>query len=123
MKSNTFNQVILRGLNHFERSSFENIVEINLCHLTSNNSYSVNLLRNIFINGLFRYGVNAGHKVINLNFTAICSLNGFIYTVTADGKANAVNLSVLTCFYDLARTVADFHLNKAFYRVADFLCI
>ena len=83
----------------------------------------MNLLRNIFVDRLFCYRVNTGHKVIQLEFTAVCGCYSLIDTVTAYGKLNAVNLSVLTCLYNLTRAVADLHFDKSADRVADLLSI
>ena len=83
----------------------------------------MNLLRNIFVDRLFCYRVNTGHKVIQLEFTAVCGCYSLIDTVTADGKLNTVNLSVLTCLYNLTRAVAYLHFDKAADRVADLLSI
>ena len=83
----------------------------------------MNLLRNIFVDRLFCYRVNTGHKVIKLEFTAVCGSYSLIDSVTADGKLNAVNLSVLTCLYNLTRAVADLHFDKAADRVADLLSV
>ena len=123
MEGNALNQVILRRFDNPKITSFENIIEIDLCHLTGNNSYSVNLLRNIFVNRLFCHRVNTGHKVIKLEFTAVCSRNSLIDAVTADSKLNTVNLSVLTCLYNLTRAVAYLHFDKSADRVADLLSI
>ena len=83
----------------------------------------MNLLRHIFVDRLLRYRINTGHKVIQLEFTAVCGCYSLIDTVTADGKLNTVNLSVLTCLYNLTRAVADLHFDKAADRVADLLSI
>ena len=91
--------------------------------MPGNDSYSVNLLRNIFVDRLFRYRVNAEHKVIKLEFTAVSGCYRLIDSVTADSKLNAVNLAVLTCLDNLTRTVADLHFYKSADKVADFLNI
>ena len=119
VESYALNQIILRRFDNLKITSFENIIEVDLCHLTGNNGYSVNLLRNIFVDRLFCYRVNTGHKVIQLEFTAVCGCYCLIDTVTADSKLNAVNLSVLTCLYNLTRAVAYLHFDKA----ADLLSI
>ena len=100
MESYTLDQIILRRFDNLKITSLENIIEVDLCHLTGNNSNSVNLLRYIFVDRLFCYRVN-----------------------TADGKLNTVNLSVLTCLYNLTRAVAYLHFDKAADRVADLLSI
>ena len=123
VEGDALDQVILRRFDDLKISSLENIIEIDLGHLTGNNSYSVNLLRHIFVNRLLCYRVNTGHKVIKLELTAVCSRNSLIDAVTADSKLNAVNLSVLTCLYNLTRAVADLHFDKAADRVADLLSI
>ena len=83
----------------------------------------MNLLRHILVNRLLCDRVNTGHKVIKLELTAVCGCDCLIYTVTADSKLNAVNLSVLTCLYNLTRAIADLHFDKAADRVADLLSI
>ena len=83
----------------------------------------MNLLRDIFINGLFRYGIYAGHKIIKLKLTTVCCGNSLINSVACDSEFDTVNLSVLAGFYNLARTVADFHFYKAADRVADILTV
>ena len=122
-KCDTLNPIILRGFDNLKITSFENIIEVDFCHLTGNDSYSVNLLRNIFVDRLFRYRVNAGHKVIKLEFTAVSGCYRLIDSVTADSKLNAVNLAVLTCLDNLTRTVDNLHFYKSADRVADFLSI
>lgn len=123
MESYTLDQIILRRFDNLKITSLENIIEVDLCHLTGNNSNSVNLLRYIFVDRLFCYRVNTGHKVIQLEFAAVCGCYSLIDTVTADGKLNTVNLSVLTCLYNLTRAVAYLHFDKAADRVADLLSI
>ena len=123
MESNTLNKIILGGFDDLKITSLENIIEIDLGYLTGNNSYSVNLLRYIFVNRLLCYRVNTGHKVIKLELTAVCGCDSLINAVSADGKLNAVNLSILTCLYNLTRAVADLHFDKAADRVADLLSI
>ena len=123
VESYTLDQIILRRFDNLKITSLENIIEVDLCHLTGNNSNSVNLLRYIFVDRLFCYRVNTGHKVIQLEFAAVCGCDCLIDTVTADGKLNTVNLSVLTCLYNLTRAVADLHFDKSADRVADLLSI
>ena len=123
VESYTLDQIILRRFDNLKITSLENIIEVDLCHLTGNNSNSVNLLRYIFVDRLFCYRVNTGHKVIQLEFAAVCGCYSLIDTVTADGKLNTVNLSVLTCLYNLTRAVAYLHFDKAADRVADLLSI
>ena len=123
VESYTLDQIILRRFDNLKITSLENIIEVDLGHLTGNNSNSVNLLRYIFVDRLLCDRVNTGHKVIQLEFTAVCGCYSLIDTVTADGKLNAVNLSVLTCLYNLTRAVAYLHFDKAADRVADLLSI
>ena len=123
MEGNAFYKIVLGGFDYLKISSFENIIEIDLGHLTGNNSYSVNLLRYIFVNRLLCDRINTGHKVIKLELTAVCGCHCLIDAVTTDGKLNAVNLSVLTCLYNLTRAVADLHFDKSADRVADLLSV
>ena len=123
MEGNALYKIILRRFDNLKITSLENIIEVDLCHLTGNDSYSVNLLRHILVNRLLCDRVNTGHKVIKLELTAVCGCDCLIYTVTADSKLNAVNLSVLTCLYNLTRAVADLHFDKAADRVADLLSV
>ena len=83
----------------------------------------MNLLRHIFVDRLLRDCVNTGHKVIKLELTAVCSRYSLIDSVTADSKLNAVNLSVLTCLYNLTRAVANLHFDKTADRVAYLLSV
>ena len=123
VEGNALYKIILRRFDNLKITSLENIIEVDLCHLTGNDSYSVNLLRHILVNRLLCDRVNTGHKVIKLELTAVCGCDCLIYTVTADSKLNAVNLSVLTCLYNLTRAVADLHFDKAADRVADLLSV
>ena len=123
VESHTLYKIIFRGLDNLKITSFENVVEVYGCHLTGNNGYSVNFLRNIFINGLFRYGIYTGHKIIKLKLTAVFCGNSLINSIPCDSEFDTVNLSVLTGLYNLTRTVADFHFYKAFHRVTDILTV
>ena len=80
-------------------------------------------LRLVLIVCLLGYGIDTRHKVINLELTAIGCCNRLIDTVSGNREVDTINLAVLTGFYNLTRTIADFHLHITVDTVAYFLSI
>ena len=73
----------------------ELVAEIDGRHLTADNGYTANLLRNIFVIFAFGHGVNSGLEVAYLNHTAVCGFNGLIDAVALNAECDTIHLAVL----------------------------
>ena len=63
-------------------------------------------------------GINAGHQIIDANFTVSVGGNGLIDALAGDGEGN-VHTAVLAGLDDFGAAVADLQIQKGCDRVAD----
>ncbi len=110
---------ILGGLGHGQIATTEYIVEGNRCRLSGKHGDTVAFLGHILVIALLGDGINAGHQIIDANFTVPVGGNDLIDTLAGDGEGNAVHLAVLAGFDNFRTAIADLQLDKRPYRVAD----
>ena len=112
-------QPILGGLGHGKLAAAEHIVEGNRRRLPGKHGDTVAFLGHILVIALLGDGINAGHQIVDANFTVPVGGNGLIDALAGDGEGNAVHLAVLAGLDDFGAAVADLQLEKRSYRVAD----
>ena len=115
----TLIQPILGGLGHGKLAAAEYIVEGNRCRLSGKHGDTVAFLGHILVIALLGDGINAGHQIIDANFTVSVGGNSLIDALADNGKGNAVHLAVLAGFDNFSAAIADLQLDKRPYRVAD----
>ena len=115
----TLIQPILGGLGHGQIAAAEYIVEGNRRRLPGKHGNTVAFLGYILVITLLGDGINAGHQIIDANFTVSVGGNGLIDALAGDGEGNAVHLAVLAGLYDFGAAVTDLQIQKGCDRVAD----
>lgn len=119
MELHTLVQSVLGGLGHGQITAAEHIVEGNRRRLSGKHGNTVAFLGYILVIALLGDGINAGHQIIDANFTVSVGGNGLIDALAGDGEGNAVHPAVLAGLDDFGATVADLQLDKCPYGVAD----
>ena len=112
-------QPILGGLGHGKLAAAEHIVEGNRRRLPGKHGDTVAFLGHILVIALLGDGINAGHQIVDVNFTVSVGGNGLIDALAGDGEGNAVHPAVLAGLDDFSAAIADLQLEKRSYRVAD----
>ena len=112
-------QPILGGLGHGKLAAAEHIVEGNRRRLSGEHGNAVAFLGHILVIALLGDGINAGHQIVDANFTVPVGGNGLIDALAGDGEGNAVHPAVLAGLDDFSAAIADLQLDKRFYGVAD----
>ena len=112
-------QSVLGGLGHGQIAAAEYIVEGNRRRLSGEHGNTVAFLGHILVIALLGDGINAGHQIVDVNFTVSVGGNGLIDALAGDGEGNAVHPAVLAGLDDFGAAVADLQLEKRSYRVAD----
>ena len=115
----TLIQPILGGLGHGQIAAAEYIVEGNRRRLPGKHGNTVAFLGYILVITLLGDGINAGHQIIDANFTVSVGGNGLIDALAGDGEGNAIHLAFLAGLDDFSAAIADLQLEKRSYRVAD----
>ena len=115
----TLIQPILGGLGHGQITAAEHIVKGNRRRLPGKHGDTVAFLGYILVVALFSDGINAGHQIVDVNFTVSVGGNALIDALAGDGEGNAVHLAVLAGLDDFRAAIADLQLEKRSYRVAD----
>ena len=123
MEGHTLVEIVLRGLHDLQISTLELVVEGHGRNLTGNHRQTAGLLRLILVVIHLGHGVNAGHQVIDLNFSLGVGLDGLIDAVAGDGKGEIIYLAVLRGLDNLGRTVGHLQVKKRLHGVTDRLCI
>ena len=108
-------QSVLGGLGHGQITAAEYIVEGNRRRLPSEHGNTVAFLGYILVIALLGDGINAGHQIVDVNFTVSVGGNALIDALAGDGEGNAV----LAGLDDFGAAVADLQLDKCPYGVAD----
>ena len=119
MELHTLIQSVLGGLGHGQITAAEYIVEGNRCRLSGKNGDTVAFLGHILVIALLSDGINAGHQIIDANFTVPVGGSGLIDALAGDGEGNAIHLAVLAGLDDFSAAIADLQLEKRSYGVAD----
>ena len=112
-------QPILGGLGHGKLAAAEHIVEGNRRRLPGKHGDTVAFLGHILVIALLGDGINAGHQIVDVNFTGSVGGNALIDALAGDGEGNAVHPAVLAGLDDFSAAIADLQLEKRSYRVAD----
>ena len=112
-------QPILGGLGHGQITAAEHIVKGNRRRLPGKHGDTVAFLGYILVVALFSDGINAGHQIVDVNFTVSVGGNGLIDALAGDGEGNAVYPAVLAGLDDFGAAVTDLQIQKGSYRVAD----
>lgn len=112
-------QPILGGLGHGKLAAAEHIVEGNRRPLPGKHGDTVAFLGHILVIALLGDGINAGHQIVDVNFTVSVGGNALIDALAGDGEGNAVHPAVLAGLDDFSAAIADLQLEKRSYRVAD----
>ena len=112
-------QPILGGLGHGKLAAAEHIVEGNRRRLPGKHGDTVAFLGHILVIALLGDGINAGHQIVDVNFTVSVGGNALIDALAGDGEGNAVHPAVLAGLDDFSAAIADLQLEKRSYRVAD----
>ena len=112
-------QPILGGLGHGQLAAAEHIVKGNRRRLPGKHGDTVAFLGYILVVALFSDGINAGHQIVDVNFTVSVGGNGLIDALAGDGEGNAVYPAVLAGLDDFGAAVTDLQIQKGSYRVAD----
>ena len=115
----TLIQPILGGLGHGQIAATEYIVEGNRRLLPGKHGNTVAFLGCILVITLLGDSINAGHQIIDANFTVSVGGNGLIDALAGDGEGNAIHLAVLAGLDDFSAAIADLQLQKGCDRVAD----
>ena len=115
----TLIQPVLGGLGHGQIAAAEYIVEGNRRRLPGKHGNTVAFLGYILVVALFSDGIDAGHQIVDANFTVPVGGNGLIDALAGDGEGNAVHPAVLAGLDDFSAAIADLQLEKRSYRVAD----
>ena len=123
MEGHAFVEIVLRGLHDLQISTLELIVEVYGRNLTGNHRHTAGLLRLILVVVHFGHGVNAGHQVVDLNFSLGVGLDGLIDAVAGDGKVEVIYLAVLRGLDDLGRAVGHLQIEECLHGVTDRLCV
>ena len=76
-------------------------------------------LGHILVIALLGDGINAGHQIVDVNFTVSVGGNGPIDALAGDGEDNAIHLAVLAGLDDFSAAIADLQIQKGCDRVAD----
>ena len=119
MELHTLVQSVLGGLGHGQITAAEYIVEGNRRRLPGKHGNTVAFLGYILVITLLGDGINAGHQIVDVNFTVSVGGNGLIDALTGDGEGNAVHLAVLAGLDDFGAAIADLQIQKGCDRVAD----
>ena len=119
MELHTLVQSVHGGLGHGQITAAEYIVEGNRRRLSGEHGNAVAFLGRILVITLLSDGINAGHQIVDVNFTVSVGGNGLIDALTGDGEGNAVHLAVLAGLDDFSASIADLQLDKCPYGVAD----
>lgn len=112
-------QSVLGGLGHGQIAAAKHIVEGNRRRLPGKHGDTVAFLGYILVVALFSAGINAGHQIVDANFTVSVGGNALIDALAGDGEGNAVHPAVLAGLDDFGAAVADLQLDKCLYGVAD----
>ena len=112
-------QPILGGLGHGQIAAAEYIVEGNRRRLPGEHGNAVAFLGHILVIALLGDGINAGHQIVDVNFTVSVGGNALIDALAGDGEGNAVHLAVLAGLDDFSAAIADLQIQKGCDRVAD----
>ena len=111
MEGDALIQAILRILVDCQIASLENIAKGHGGNLTADNGDSAGFLRFVLIVGLLSDGVDAGSKVVDLEFTVSVGGHGLTETLAGDGEGNALHNTVLGGLDDLC--TAEAHIQLA----------
>lgn len=114
MELHTLVQPILGGLGHGQIAATEHIVEGNRRRLPGKHGDTVAFLGHILVIALLGDGINAGHQIIDANFTVPVGGNGLIDALAGDGEGNAFHLAVLAGLDNFSASIADLQLDNAF---------
>ena len=112
-------QSVLGGFGHGKLAAAEHIVEGNRRRLSGKHGNTVAFLGLVFVIALLGDGINAGHQIVDANFTVPVGGNGLIDALAGDGEGNAVHLAVLAGLDDFSASIADLQIQKGCDRVAD----
>ena len=112
-------QRILGGLGHGKLAAAEHIVEGNRRRLPGKHGDTVAFLGHILVIALLGDGINAGHQIVDVNFTVSVGGNALIDARAGDGEGNAVHPAVLAGLDDFSAAIADLQIQKGCDRVAD----
>ena len=112
-------QSVLGGLGHGQLAAAEHIVEGNRRRLSGEHGNAVAFLGHILVIALLGDGINAGHQIVDVNFTVSVGGNALIDALAGDGEGNAVHLAVLAGLDDFGAAVTDLQIQKGCDRVAD----
>ena len=112
-------QPILGGLGHGKLAAAEHIVEGNRRPLPGKHGDTVAFLGHILVIALLGDGINAGHQIVDVNFTVSVGGNALIDALAGDGEGNAVHPAVLAGLDDFGTAVTDLQIQKGCDRVAD----
>ena len=123
MKGHALVEIILRGLHDLQISTLELVVEGHSGNLTGNDRHTAGLLRLILVVVHFGHGVNAGHQVVDLNFSLGVGLDCLIDAVACDGKGEVIHLAVLRGLDDLSRAVGHLQIEERLHRVHNSGCV
>ena len=115
----TLIQTVLGGLGHGQITAAEYIVEGNRRRLSGKHGNTVAFLGHILVIALLGDGINAGHQIVDANFTVSVGGNALIDALAGDGEGNAVHFAVLAGLDNFSSSIADLQLDKRFYGVAD----
>ena len=115
----TLIQSVLGGLGHGQLAAAEHIVKGNRRRLPGKHGDTVAFLGHILVIALLGDGINAGHQIVDVNFTVSVGGNALIDALAGDGEGNAVHPAVLAGLDDFSAAIADLQLEKRSYRVAD----
>ena len=115
----TLIQSVLGGFGHGKLAAAEHIVKGNRRRLSGKHGDTVAFLGHILVIALLGDGINAGHQIVDANFTVSVGGNGLIDTLAGDGEGNAVHFAVLAGFDNFRAAIADLQLDKRPYRVTD----
>ena len=112
-------QPILGGLGHGQLAAAEHIVKGNRRRLPGKHGDTVAFLGYILVVSLFSDGINAGHQIVDVNFTVSVGGNGLIDALAGDGEGNAVYPAVLAGLDDFSAAIADLQIQKGCDWIAD----
>ena len=110
---------ILGGFGHGKLAAAEYIVKGNRRRLSGKHGDTVAFLGHILVIALLGDDINAGHQIVDANFTVSVGGNGLIDALAGDGEGNAVHLAVLAGLDNFRAAIADLQLDKCPYGVAD----
>ena len=119
MELHTLVQSVLGGLGHGQIVAAEHIVKGNRRRLSGKHGNTVAFLGHILVIALLGDGINAGHQIVDVNFTVSVGGNALIDALAGDGEGNAVHLAVLAGLDDFSASIADLQIQKGCDRVAD----